>query len=50
MILKSAIGVANLANAEEAENHMFKFSKPVASTLQECKFAVCWHRAFLFQL
>jgi hypothetical protein len=42
MILKSAIGVANLANAEEAENHMFNFSDPVASTLPECKFAVCW--------
>jgi hypothetical protein len=42
MILKSATGVANLASAEEAENHMFKFSNPVASTLPGCKFAVCW--------
>jgi hypothetical protein len=43
VIRKSAIGVANLANAEGAENHMFKFSNPfVALTLPGCKFAVCW--------
>jgi hypothetical protein len=49
MILKSAMGVANLANAEEAENHMFKFSNMLLP--QHCQDAnLLSAGAFLFQL